>query len=80
MGAIAMVLLLWQNSIHGTLGLGNGLWALPWTSCCSELSEPHCNTAENPGSLLAKCCSCFLHHLNQVKAGSRSLHSLAVPG
>lgn len=54
-----MVLLPWQNPIHGTPGLGNGLWALPWTSCCSELREPHCSTAENPGSLLGKCCSCF---------------------
>lgn len=60
-----MVLLPWQSPIHGTPGLGNGLWALPWTSCCSELREPHCNTAENPGSLLGKCCSCSLQHLHQ---------------
>lgn len=46
-------------------GMGCGLCYEPAAAPSSELREPHCNTAENPGSLLAKCCSCFLQYLNQ---------------
>lgn len=57
---------------HGAAALAPLLWGMGWGLChgpaaapSSELREPQCDTAENPGTLLGKCCSCFLQDLDQ---------------